>query len=99
MQKYDEKFSIAMFFIIEYLARRKATKAASQLYLMNQYLSISTEVGTYHTIDIGVNQQLDPNTMKLEDAVFKSMNVDYAPDNNIDQVLDMFYAKLKEKMA
>lgn len=34
MQKYDERFSIAMFMIIEYLARRKHSNNKS-LYFMN----------------------------------------------------------------
>ena len=97
IQKYDEKFTIAMFYIIEYLARRKATKKANQLYFMNQYLSISNEIGVFHTIDIDKNQ-LDPKKMQEEDALFKSMNIDYAPDNNIDVILDSLYDKIKEKI-
>ena len=34
-QHYEEKFSIAMYYIIEYLARRRATKKDGQLYFMN----------------------------------------------------------------
>ena len=98
-QKYDEKFSVAMYFIIEYLARRRATKSPSQLYFMNQYLSIVDEIGVYHIEEIPSSIRTTPQTMQEEDGIFRSMNVDYAPDNNIDQVLDMFYAKLKEKMA
>ena len=34
-QRYDEKFNIAMYFIVEYLARRKSTRQPGQLYFMN----------------------------------------------------------------
>ena len=36
--------------------------------------------------------------MKDEDAIFKSLNVNYAPDNNIDKILEMTYEKLKSKV-
>lgn len=91
IQKFDERFSIAMYMIIEYLARRRASKKDGQLYYMNQYLSISSELGTYHNEDIQ-SDQIDPTVMQNEDAIFKSMNVDFTPDNNIDTVLNDFYA-------
>lgn len=49
-------------------------------------------------MELGI-EQIDSAKMQEEDALFKSMNVDYAPDNNLDIVLDAFYAKIKEKMA
>lgn len=65
---------------------------------MNQYLSIGDEVGVYSSAELGT-EQIDSAKMQEEDGLFKSMNVDYAPDNNLDIVLDAFYAKIKEKMA
>jgi len=35
--------------------------------------------------------------MQEEDKIFKSMNVNYAPDNNIDKVLEILYSRLREK--
>ena len=87
-----------MFYIIEYLARRKSTKMNGSLYFMNQYLSIFDEIGTFHIVPIE-KSSLDPNKMQEEDAIFKSMNIDYAPDNNIDVILDSFYSKIKEKIS
>lgn len=95
---FNEQFSIAMFEIIEYLARRRATKKEGQLYYMNQYLSIVDEVGVYSLVELWT-EQIDSAKMQEEDALFKSMDVDYAPDNNLDIILDAFYAKLKEKMV
>ena len=57
---------------------------------MNQYLSISNEIGTYHNASID-DKQIDPKTMQTEDAIFRAMDVDFVPDNNIDTVLDDFY--------
>lgn len=35
--------------------------------------------------------------MQEENELFKSLDINYAPDNNIDIVLDALYNKLKEK--
>ena len=96
--KFDEKFTIAMYVIIEYLARRRAQKKEGQLYFMNQYLSISDEIGSFHQIDVGP-ENIDQQKMKEEDGIFKEMKVEFAPDNNLDAVLDTFYQKVKEKLA
>lgn len=94
--KFDDRFSIAMYMIIEFLARRKSTKQPGQLYYMNQYLSVEEENKTFGTIQCD-NQQIDPKQMQSEDALFKSLNVNYAPDNNIDIILDSLYAKMLSK--
>lgn len=96
---FDERFSIAMFVIIEYLARRKATRKPGQLYLMNQYLSISDEYGTFRFVNTNKNDEISQEKMNEENEIFKSMKIDYSPDNNIDMVLDMFYLKLTEKLS
>lgn len=95
--KFDERFSIGMFFIIEYLARRKATRRDDQLYYMNQYLSIGDEVGGYDIINESQYEN-DEQAMQTENALFKSLAIDYAPDNNIDVVLGTFYNKVKSKL-
>ena len=94
--KFDERFSVGMFFIIEYLARRRAEKRDDQLYYMNQYLSIGDEIGGYSVIDTPQREN-DTNAMQSENKLFKSLNIDYAPDNNIDIVLGAFYSKIKSK--
>lgn len=98
VQLFDERFSIAMFAIIEYLARRKATRKPKQMYLMNQYLSISDEYQTFKYDDAEKQPAIDQKKMDEENEIFKSMKVDYSPDNNIDMVLDLFYEKLTEKI-
>lgn len=60
-------------------------------------MSISDEIGGYDIID-NKSSDDDPNKMQQENEVFKSLNIDYAPDNNIDIVLDTLYKKLKCKM-
>ena len=60
-------------------------------------MSISDEISGYDIIDTKPSDD-DPNKMQQENEVFKSLNIDYAPDNNIDIVLDTLYKKLKCKM-
>ena len=97
LPKFDERFTIGMFFIIEFLARRRSLKREDQLYYMNQYMSINDEIGGYDIIDQKSNND-DASKMQKENELFKSLNIDYAPDNNIDLVLDAFYKKLKSKV-
>lgn len=63
---------------------------------MNQYLSIKEEIGVYGSIDDPTNK-ISNDELKKEDAIFKSMNINYAPDNSIDIVLDALYAKILQK--
>ena len=35
--------------------------------------------------------------MKREDALFKSMNINFTPDNSVDQVLEKLWEKIKQK--
>ena len=65
---------------------------------MNQYLSISDEVGAYDIINAD-NSDIDQEVMQRENELFKSLDIHYEPDNNIDIVLDTLYSKLKIKMT
>ena len=64
---------------------------------MNQYLSIKEEIGVYGSIDDPTNK-ISNDELKNEDAIFKSMNINYTPDNSIDIVLDALYAKILQKL-
>lgn len=89
---FNEKFSIAMFYIIEFLARRRAGKCAHQLYYMNQYLSIPQEKNALRLCKNATSPQPPQDVFKAEDEIFKSLKLNYAPDNNIDLVLEDLYA-------
>ena len=95
---FDERFTVGMFFIIEFLARRRINRRPDQLYYMNQYLSIGDELGAYDMSKNTFKPDTDQDTMNRENELFKSLNINYAPDNNIDIVLDALYNKLKAKM-
>lgn len=93
--KFNERFTIAMYFIIEFLARRRNSKL-SKFYWMNQYLTVPAEKGVFKQEAIEtVKDKI--GDMKEEDAIFKQLNINYAPDNNIDSILETTYEMLKSR--
>ena len=94
----NEDFKIAMFWIIEYLARRRNTHPGS-MYFMNQYLTVPSELGTFVNIEQNESDKdaESKEQMAVENAKFKEMNINYMPDNSIDMVLEKTYLKLHEK--
>lgn len=97
--RFDERFSIPMFFIIEYFARRRQSNPDS-LCLMNQYMTIDSEAGLF--VNVTSNSMLTPDVerqlMPIEDNLFKSLNINYQPDNNLDMVLERLYDKICSKL-
>lgn len=84
----DESFSIAMFYIIKFLAERRNRKPNGKLYYMNQYPTVESEYNVYSAKDFNNKRNDTEQQMKQEDELFKSMNIDYSPDNNIDKILE-----------
>jgi hypothetical protein len=100
LMRFDERFTISMFFIIEFLARRRNTKNPGQLFYMNQYLTVGSEVGAFRNFKSETpDNPPDPIIMKKEDDIFKSMNINFAPDNNVDQVLEQLWEKISQKSS
>ena len=94
---FDEQFSVRMFMIIEFLARRKALNAGkTSLSLMNMYPTVKSENGVFRAIAQYDEKQPD-EVMKEENDKFMSMNLNIAPDNFIDNVLEILYNIFKEK--
>lgn len=95
--RFDEDFTVAMFFIIEFLARRRNTKKPNQAYFMNQYLTVPSELGVFKSIP-AVQPPTDNETMAKEDQLFRDKKVNYAADNDIDIVLEAIYNTLNSKL-
>jgi len=51
-------------------------------------LTIPEEVGAFSTIEIVKIDNVTQNRLQQEDMIFKSMNVNFMSDNNIDQLLE-----------
>lgn len=97
----DERFTVDMFYIIEFLARRRNTHPGT-LYFMNQYCTVASEKGVYK-MDKLILDPVDKNDkqimMQKEDEMFKKMGINFAPDNNVDMVLERLAEQLKKKLA
>lgn len=91
----DERFEIPMYFIIEFLARRRNRKNPGQLYFMNQYLTVPEEHGLFTVVQFEW-RKFGREDFKREDALFKSMNVDYKPDNDADLMVETLYGRLRQ---
>lgn len=96
---FSEDFTVAMFYIIEFLARRRAYRKNGQLFFMNQYMTVGSELGVYRISDEPPSREnkIGQETMQAEDLLFRKMNVNYAPDNNIDLIIDLMTKKIIEK--
>ena len=106
--KFDEQFEIAMYYIIELLARRRNTKDAGSLYYMNQYITVDSELGTYRLQKKVDDEKLtqvqfqekikkDQEDMIKENKIFQNMKINIEPDNSVDAILEDLYKKLKSK--
>lgn len=91
---FNDTFTIPMYWIIEYLARRRNTHPNS-LNLMNQYITCASELDVYRNV---TSNDDNIENIKDEDALFKSLNINYTPDNNIDMILERVAQKLNSKI-
>lgn len=94
---FNEQFSIPMFHIIEFLARRRNTKSVNQLYYMNMYLTVPLEKEAIKNNPKLPEIDIPQEKFKVEDALFKSMNIEFKPDNNIDMILEDIKKLLESK--
>ena len=109
---FNDEFVIPMYWIIEYLARRRNTHPKS-MYFMNEYVTCTSEYGVFRNRSTIKNSS--DETLKIaqisgseyakkmneqfrkDDEKFREMKVDHHPDNNLDVVLESTYLKLKNK--
>lgn len=86
--RFEEQFTVPVYYIIEFLARRRNIKKLGELYYMNLYPSIQEELDVF-TIDPSVVKKSQPEEqMKAENDIFKSMNINYTSDNDVNVVMD-----------
>lgn len=95
--RFDEDFTIPMYFIIEFFARRKAEQKDGQLYFMNEYFTVEEEHGVFEKVK--VDESLDQEQLKKENAIFTAKNLKHSSDNNVDAIVSKLYLKLKSKFA
>lgn len=101
---FDDRFHIPMFYIIDFLARRRQSKKENSLYFMNSYFTIYDELGLFNVLDKPITtekyqeqKKFISERMKKEDIIFKEKKLNIIPNNNIDIILEKIYEKIKTK--
>jgi len=95
--RFDEDFSVPMFYIVELLARRRNTARKDQLYAMNQYLTVGSEPGTFRILRIDIGRKETEDDVKRENELWQSKKINFRPDYNVDALLEKLWEKLAEK--
>lgn len=96
---FSEEFEVSMFYIIEFLARRRAYKTDNQMFYMNQYLTVDSECGTFKLApDLLPLKPVTQEMMQKENEIFKNMSVKYEPDFSVDAVIDTLIEKILSKI-
>ena len=98
--KFDEHFTIPMFIIIEFFARRRSlNKDNNSLDFMNMYPTVESEKGAFEiSKDFKDTTKPDQQKLKEEDELFKRMGIDFSPTNSIDLVLETLYKIFNERI-
>lgn len=87
----DEDFDVPMFFIVEYMARRRNLFPSK--YMMNLYPTVESEKNVFKTIK-DPEEKANYN-VKSESEIFNSKKIDHHPDSLIEPFLDRFLERLK----
>ena len=89
----NESFGIAMYFIIEFLARRRNRKSPGELHYMNMYPGLDSELPVLQTVPSNPDEN-HKEDFKAEDQIFREMKVDNRPDMEIEGIIRDMAAKL-----
>jgi hypothetical protein len=81
--RFDEKFNIPMFYILEFLARKRANGNG----FMNMYPTIPEECGVFKKCNTYETDQSAFNMFKQEENIFKSMNINMQAEMNVDNIM------------
>jgi hypothetical protein len=87
--RFDERFEFPMYFIIEFLARRRNSKKPGQIDYMNYYPSVAEELGVFKYEDAkNPTFKFDDEIIQKEGKVFGEMKVDNHPDCSVDVIME-----------
>ena len=96
MVKLNDSFRIPMFYIVEYLSRRRKYQTA----FMNAYPTVDEERWVFDPSSMFV-QKLEPEKEKFgredyekENKLFMEMKVDFEPLTNVEKIFEMICEKL-----
>lgn len=86
--RFEERLNFPMYYIIEFLARRRNTKAQGQLDYMNYYPSVDEELGVFRYSDFKQVREFTKEEIDADGKTFQEMAVDNRPDQSVDVVIE-----------
>jgi len=97
---FDEEFEIPMYYIIGYLACRRNDVSDRGCNFMNFYPTVPNEIRYILRNQNAQHSNLDVRKeMEREGQLFQAKGIDYHPNTNIDEVMDLIHARLSEYAA
>lgn len=89
--RLDDRFSIPMYYIIEFLARRRNNKRENELYFMNCYPTIMEERNVFGLVDGYVEPPINQELYLKEGNLFNSLNIQHKADTAVEPVMDSIH--------
>ena len=86
--RMEENLQFPMYYIIEFLARRRNSKSVGQLDYMNLYPSVEEELNVFRTVDVPDARKFTDAEIKADAEIFGKMKVDNHPDSTLEVVMD-----------
>ena len=95
--KLNDSFTVPMYYIVEYFARRRADKEDDGVPFMNLYPTVEDEGSKkwFSTIPVN-NYNFSQEVIQKEGEEFAKLNLDTTPNLNADETLD-FIEKVLNK--
>lgn len=86
--KFDESFSIPMFYIIKFLAERRNNRNPGELYYMNFYPTVKEERGVFKNIQHRDDDKHTQKDFQIEQQIYESQKINNEADMIIEAVMD-----------
>jgi hypothetical protein len=92
--RFEERFQFPMYYIIEFLARRRNTKKPGQLDYMNYYPSVPEELNVFRTVPVKEGHHFTNDEIQNEGRIFNEMKVDNHPDTSLDVLMEDMHSAI-----
>lgn len=87
---FDQRFSYPMFSILKFFSERRGSRPGS---FMNLYPTIESEKGILKILDLSKKPKQE--NLKIDQEMFKNLNLDLSPTTNIELVLEFMVEQLR----
>ena len=94
---FDERFSVPMYFIVEFMARRRNSKVPGSINYMNAYPTVSSEIEVLSLLPVK-EKKVSKEEFMENHKLFSSLNVQKDPDIDVEKILMDTVAVLRGKV-